>query len=81
VTEVVHSLVGYDRRTEKVAYQHDIPLEKWDAVRKFLHPDDDDPEMVDVYPLNESMAHNLIGILPDIAGQDLDYFIECSRRD
>lgn len=81
MTELVHQLVGYDPKTEMVAYEHDFHPEEWKEVRQFLRADPDDPAMVDVYPIDYSMARDIAGIIQDSAPKELDYFVECSARD
>ena len=81
MTELVHHLVGYDRATEKGAYQHAFQPDEWNTIRKFLRADDDDPSIVDIYPIDEPTICDIIGVIPSDIPADLDYFIECSRRD
>ena len=81
MTQLVHQLVGYDRKTEKVVDQHDITASEWNRIRKMLHADIDDPQMVDVYPIDEPNVRNIVEIIHKAARTDLDYFIECSIRD
>jgi hypothetical protein len=81
VTQLVHQLVGYDRETEKVAYQHDFPSDEWDRIRTFLRADPDDPSMVDVYPVDTPTVRDIMGIIHDHIRGTLDYFIECTARD
>ena len=81
MAELVHQLVGYDRATDKVVYQHAFPSDEWDTIRKFLRADDDDPSMVDIYPIDEPTVRDIMGIIHGYKRADVDYFIECSRRD
>jgi hypothetical protein len=37
--------------------------------------------MVDVYPIDYSIARDIAGIIQDSAPRELDYFVECSARD
>jgi hypothetical protein len=80
VTELIHHLVGYDRITEKVVDQYDIPSEKWDAVRRIIRADDDDPSVIEVYPVDGKTARHIVEIIHERIRSDLDYFIESSKR-
>ncbi len=89
MTKLVHLLVGYDRVTEKVKLKLAIPSDHWDEIKKrLLHPDKDDPSMVDAYQIDETTARKVMIIIresprPDLADvivqPDLDYFIEGSK--
>jgi hypothetical protein len=81
LTQLVHQLVGYDRKTEKVVDQHDITASEWNRIRIMLHADLDDPQMVDVYRIDEPTVRNIVEIIHKVVRADLDYFIECSIRD
>jgi|SRR5208337_272983 len=71
---IVHHLVGYDRATEKVAYQHACPPDEWNTIRKFLRADDDDPSIVDIYPIDEPTIRDMMGVIHSDLPADLDYF-------
>ena len=81
MTQLVHQLVGYDPRTERVAYEHDFRPDEWSTVRRFLHAEPDDPAMVDVYPISRSTVLEIGVVIRDDTPGNLDYFIECSARD
>ncbi len=80
MTELVHQLVGYDRETEKVAYQHDFPSDEWDRIRGFLRAEPDDPSMVDVYPIDAPTVRDIMRVIDDSIRGSLEYFIECTAR-
>ena len=81
MTELVHQLFGYDRKTEKLVYQRDIPPDQWCSIRKFLRADDGDPSMVDIYRIDEATLSSIAEIIRNANEKDLDYFIECSTQD
>ena len=81
MTELVHQLVGYDPKTERVAYQHDFHSHEWDRICGFVHADPDDPAMVDAYPLDRPTVRDIMGTIREDVPSGLDYFIECSARD
>ena len=81
MTELVHQLVGYDPKTESIAYEHDFRPDEWRKVRRFLHAEPDDPSMVDVYPIDRPTVRDITEVILAVAPPDLDYFIECSARD
>lgn len=74
---LAYRLVGYDKRTEKVAFEIDIPSGKSGAVRQVAGMDA--REVAD-WPLNrDQVRHILARVLnrgSDVA--DLDFFLEPS---
>ena len=88
MSRIIHSLVGYDRVTERVEEEFDIPDDlSWsperspDAVlpraKHLARVPDDDPEAVMCYPLDASGAHDLAAVLKARIDTDRrDYFLE-----
>ncbi len=77
---LVHQLVGYDKATETVAYEHDFRPEEWRRIRKFLDADPGDPDMVYAYPIDGHRVVEIASVIQAPVG-NLNYFIECSARD
>jgi hypothetical protein len=75
--DVIHQLVGYDPSTESLAFECDIPINLCVKVKTLLTPDNDDPEYVYSYPLQWSVAHDIMGIIGVRGAQGLHYYVEC----
>lgn len=74
---VMHSLVGYDRVTERVAEEFDVPHNVIPAARELARVPADDPDAVMCYPLDPRQAQDLAAILnATIDTGHCDYYLE-----
>jgi hypothetical protein len=73
--KVTHQLVGYDPKTERLAFKKDIPDEIF-AKLTFVEPDDDDPDMFDAYPLDAAEVGKIMEVLNMEEKRKLRFFIE-----
>jgi hypothetical protein len=74
---VTHSLVGYDRGSERVAEEVDVPAAVLAQAKKLARVPADDPDAIMCYPLDASAARSLARLLQ--TGVDIerrDYFLE-----
>lgn len=74
---VMHRLVGYDRHTDRMKFQFDIPDDRLAEAKKIAKVSADDPDAVWSYPLTESGARrvaSLIGV--DVGAEDAEFFLE-----
>jgi hypothetical protein len=77
MSSVTHSLVGYDRVTERVAEEFDVPDAVLPKAKQLAGVPADDPDAVMCYPLEPSRARNLADILKaPIDTKRCDYFLE-----
>ena len=77
MSHLTHSLVGYDRLTERVAEEFDVPDAVLPRVRKLANVPDDDLDAIMCYPLDAAVAHALADILDArIDTERRDYFLE-----
>jgi len=77
MNRTTHSLVGYDRRTERVVEEYDVPDSVLPRAKKLARVPADDPEAIMCYPLDPSKAHDLAHILNARIDTDRrDYFLE-----
>lgn len=77
MNRITHSLVGYDRRTERVAEEFEVPDCALPRAKQLAHVPADDPDAIMCYPLNASGAHDLAAILnARIDTERRDYFLE-----
>jgi len=76
MSNVGHRLVGYDRTTDRVADEHDIPdnLMRW--AKALAQVPADDPEAAMCYPLNNAAARDLAGAIGAAADPKNEYFLE-----
>lgn len=76
-TMVTRQIVGYDPTTERVAFEYDIPIEKWRDVFSRVRPNEDDPNYIYNYPLEISLTNDIMELMGKRAPQNLKYFLEC----
>ena len=77
MNRVAHILVGYDRATERVAEEFDIPDTVLTKAKKLARVPADDPDAMMCYPLEAAKAHALADILGARIDTDRrDYFFE-----
>jgi hypothetical protein len=74
---ITHSLVEYDRRTERVAEEFDVPDALLTKARELARVPADDPRAMRCYRLEPSIAGDLADILrAEIDTTHNDYFLE-----
>ncbi|MGH7039515.1 MAG: DUF7683 domain-containing protein [Stellaceae bacterium] len=77
MTRITHSLVGYDRLSERVAEEFDVPDAVLPRAVELARVPADDPDAIRCYPLDARRAHDLAGILKvSIDTGRCDYFME-----
>ena len=77
MSAVTHSLVGYDRISERVAEEFDVPDTVLPRAKELARVPADDPDAIMCYRLDASTAHNLADILnARIDAERCDYFLE-----
>jgi hypothetical protein len=77
MSRIGHSLVGYDRLSERVAEEFDVPDAVLARAKELAGVPADDPDAIMCYPLEASGARdlaNLINARIDTEGRD--YFLE-----
>lgn len=78
---VFHRLVGYDKATELVAAQVEIPAEHLDYAKQVAGVGPDDPDAVFCYELNPHKARDIGGAIgAALPSDDLDWFMEGSSE-
>jgi hypothetical protein len=60
---MIHRLVGYDRSTERVMSQHDIPTQRLPVIKEIAKVPASDPDMIGSYILEDSEAKDVAGVL------------------
>ena len=77
MSRITHSLVGYDRRSERVADEFDVPDAVLPRAKELARVPADDPDAIMCYPLDASGARDLADILKArIDPERRDYFLE-----
>ena len=77
MNRVTHSLVGYDRITERVAEEFDVPDAVLPRAKELARVPADDPDAIMCYSLDAPGAHDLADILKArIDAARCDYFLE-----
>jgi len=74
--DIVHRLVGYDRTTDRIAFQRDIPLGKLEIVKRIAHVEETDPEALGAYELSREEARDVAGILDIALPGNMHFFLE-----
>jgi len=77
MSALTHSLVGYDRATQRVVDEYEVPDRVLARARELARVPADDPEAMMCYPLDASEARELADILKArIDTERRDYFLE-----
>ena len=77
MSRIARSLVGYNRLTERVAEEFDVPDTVLHRAKELACVPADDPEAIMCYPLEPSGVHHLADILKArIDTQCCDYWLE-----
>ncbi len=77
MSALTHSLVGYDRVTQRVADEYEVPDQVLARAKLLARVPADDPDAMMCYPLGASEARDLADVLTariDTARRD--YFLE-----
>ena len=73
----VHRVTGYDKRTELIAYQFDVPADRMTEIRHLAKVDPRDAEAAGSYPLDTTAAHMIAHDLNlPMAMDRCDWFLE-----
>ncbi len=77
MSRIGHSLVGYDRRTERVAEEFDLADSVLPRAKELARVPADDPDAIMCYALDASGAHELAQIVEaSIDTERCNYFLE-----
>jgi hypothetical protein len=77
MSRITHSLVGYDRVTERVAEEFDVPDAVLPKAKKLARVPPDDPDAVMCYPLDAARARDVADLVKvRIDTSRIDYFLE-----
>ena len=77
MNRVTHSLVGYDRVSERVAEEFDVPDAVLPKAKELARVPADDPAVIMCYPLDAPGARDLADILKArVHPEQRDYFLE-----
>jgi hypothetical protein len=74
---IAHRMTGYDKRTESLQIEHDIPNDRLGEVRVLAHVPSEDEDAVGSYPLNGTDARQVGWKLGKDINPDLyNWFVE-----
>lgn len=74
---IAHKIVAYDRLTELVASEHDVPAQKFDIVRQVAGVAPSDPEAIGNYRLSPPAAEEIGRIIGAPADtKRFDFYLE-----
>ncbi len=77
MSEITHILVGYDRRTERVAEEFHVPDALLPKAKELARVPAEDPDALMCYPLDASEAQDLADLMQARIDTDRrDYFLE-----
>ena len=77
MSHITHSLVGYDRLSERVAEEFDVPDAVLPKAKELARVPADDPDAVMCYPMDALAARSLAAFLKArIDPERCDYFLE-----
>jgi hypothetical protein len=73
----IHRLTGYDRTTELLSVEHDIPAEHLARAKRLAGVALDDPDAIGSYPLDRKQARRIAHLLGTKIDLDsCDFFLE-----
>ena len=74
---VVHRLVGYDRRSDRMRARRDIPPDLFAEAKRIAGVAPDDPDAAWSYPLSEAQAQAIAQLIgTEIDPSRLEFFLE-----
>ncbi|HEY1941425.1 MAG TPA: hypothetical protein VGH40_04815 [Roseiarcus sp.] len=74
---MAHVLVGYDPKTERLSYRHEIPRSRMKDVLNLIQLDPDDPDAIAAYALDIFKVNDIWGIIGETERDpSLEYFLE-----
>jgi hypothetical protein len=77
MTRITHSLVGYDRQTDRVTQEFCVPDAVLPRAKELAGVPNDDPDAIMCYPLEGPRAQALADLLKaTIDTRQRDYFLE-----
>jgi hypothetical protein len=77
MSRIAHSLVGYDRFSERVAEEFDVPDAILPRAKELAGVPADDPDAIMCYPLEAPGARDLADLIKArIDTERRDYFLE-----
>jgi hypothetical protein len=80
MTRVIHRLVGYDRQTDRMKAQFDIPDQLLQEATAIAKVPDDDPDAARSYPLTEAKARRLVSLISVGGFEDAEFYLEAFAR-
>jgi hypothetical protein len=73
----VHRLTGYDKKTERLVFEYDIPPSKLRRAKELANVPRDDPSAVGSYPLDPSQARHVARLINQMVNIDrYSWFLE-----
>jgi hypothetical protein len=73
----VHRLTGYDKNTELLAVERDVPAKHINRVKEIARVGPDDPDAVGSYPLDRDQAERIAYLLgTKIDARSYNFFLE-----
>jgi hypothetical protein len=74
---IIHRLTGYDRATELLTVEHEVPIQHFPRVRKIARVGADDPDAIGSYPLDRVQAQLIARVLgTKVDPGSCDFFLE-----
>ncbi|MCJ2134857.1 hypothetical protein MKK69_12430 [Methylobacterium sp. J-026] len=79
---VGHIVAGYDKATERLTIEHDVPLTLFAEVRSLAEVPDTDRQALGSYPLSLSAVRKIASKMPASLNVDAyDWFLEPVRSE
>jgi hypothetical protein len=76
-TRIVHRLTGYDRKTELLAIECEIPVGDITRVKEIAGVGPSDPDAIGSYPLDQGQVERVVRLLgAEIDAERYDFFLE-----
>jgi hypothetical protein len=74
--QLIHRLVGYDRRTDRLKQRFNIPTSRLADVKRIADVPQDDPDAVWSYQLSAAQARQVASVISSKLDPDAEFFLE-----
>lgn len=81
MTTVSRHIIGYDPVDERPVSDYAISPERWKQISHLIRRNKNDPDCYYNYPIDVSMANDIVGPSGPKVVQNLNYFLECDAAE
>jgi hypothetical protein len=74
--QLAHQLAGYHRGSEVLAVEYGLAANDFKKIKEIVVSDDDDPDLVGSYPLNDGQLEEIIRVTGMKLDRRYEFFLE-----